>query len=294
MAPVPVIGIAGLGLVGQALALRLRSAGFTVLGFDVDPTRGELLEASRPGAALPSLEKLAADCDCLLVAVFDDAQVRAVAAGLLAARGRRVSQVICITTALPATLREVGANCSAAGLGFVEAPISGSSAKIAAGEGRMFAGGTPADIERAAVVLDAITTHRKLVGQVGQASIAKLSTNLVLGLNRLALAEGMALAESLGLPRDRYLDLLLDSGATSRAAQEKGPMMVADHYEPPVATIAQHAKDVRLMLELGRETGQALPLSELHLALLTQSMARGDANLDNAAVIRTLRPARAS
>ncbi len=293
MAPAPVVGIAGLGLVGQALAQRLAAAGFTVLGFDVDPARNALLDRAHPGAACASLERLAADCDCLLIAVFDDLQLRAVTAGLLAATDRGVSQVICITTALPATLREVGANCSAAGLGFIEAPISGSSAKIAAGEGRMFTGGTPADIERAASLLDAVTVHRKHIGEVGQASAAKLSTNLVLGLNRLALAEGMALAESLGIERARYLDLLLDSAATSRAAQEKGPMMVADHYEPPVATIAQHAKDVRLMLELGRETGQALPLSELHLALLTQSMARGDTNLDNAAIIRTMRPPRA-
>ena len=290
----PIVGIAGLGLVGLALAKRLACAGFTVLGFDLDPARNALLDVQANGAARASVERLAADCDCMLIAVFDDAQLRAVAADLLAATGRRVSQAICITTALPVTLREVGALCAATGLRFVEAPISGSSARIAAGEGRMFVGGTPADIERAAPVLDAITVHRNRIGEVGQASAAKLSTNLVLGLNRLALAEGMALAESLGIERARYLELLLDSAATSRAAREKGPMMVADHYEPPVATIAQHAKDVRLMLELGRETGQALPLSELHLALLAQSMARGDTHLDNAAIIRTLRPARAT
>jgi hypothetical protein len=121
----------------------------------------------------------------------------------------------------------------------------------------------------AAALLQAVTQHRKVIGALGQAAAAKLSTNLVLGLNRLALAEGMALAESLGIERARYLDLLLDSAATSRAAQEKGPMMVADHFEPPVATVAQHAKDVGLMLELGRQSGQKLPMSELRLAAAT-------------------------
>ena len=108
----------------------------------------------------------------------------------------------------------------------------------------------------------------------------------MLGLNRAALAEGMALAESLGIDRQLYLDLLLDSAATSRAAREKGPMMVADSYTPPVATVTQHAKDVRLMLELGRQTGQALPLTELHRDILQRAIDRGDADLDNAAVIR--------
>jgi 3-hydroxyisobutyrate dehydrogenase-like beta-hydroxyacid dehydrogenase len=220
--------------------------------------------------------------------VFDDLQLTAVVDAVLATPARRTQQIACITTALPATVGAAGERCIAAGITFVEAPISGSSAKIAAGEGRMFVGGDAAAIERVSPVLSAITPHRKIIGPLGQASAAKLSTNLVLGLNRLALAEGMALAESLGLTRAHYLDLLLDSAATSRAAQEKGPMMVADHFEPPVATIAQHAKDVRLMLALGRASGQPLPLSELHGNLLQQAMARGDAQLDNAAVIRTL------
>ncbi len=291
MAPDAVLGIIGLGLVGNALAQRLAPS-HRVLGFDVDPVRAALLDGQRPGSSRSDIAALATDCDCLLIAVFDDAQLRTVTTALLAAPKRRVSRVLCITTALPATLRAVGGQCTAAGLAFVEAPISGSSAKIAAGDGRMFVGGTDIDIARVTPLLDAITPHRKLIGALGQASAAKLATNLVLGLNRMALAEGMALAESLGIERARYLELLLDSAATSRAAAEKGPMMVVDHFTPPVATIAQHAKDVGLMLQLGRESGQALPLSELHLALLQQSIARGDAGLDNAAVIRTLRPPR--
>ena len=288
MAAASVIGIAGLGLMGSALAARLAAAGHSVLGFDTNPLRGALLDAARPGRSRASLAQLASDSDCLVVAVFDDAQLRAVTAALIAAPVRRVSLVICITTALPATLIACGNQCTGAGIAFVEAPISGSSATIAAAEGRMFVGGSPADIDRATPILEAITPHRKLIGALGQASAAKLATNLVVGLNRLALAEGMALAESLGIERARYLDLLLDSAATSRAAQEKGPMMVAEHFEPPVATIAQHAKDVGLMLELGRQTGQPLPMSELHRDLLQQSMARGDTSLDNAAIIRTL------
>jgi 3-hydroxyisobutyrate dehydrogenase-like beta-hydroxyacid dehydrogenase len=286
MTPSTVIGIAGLGLVGQALAARWTSDGTRVLGHDIDPARTALLEAARPGAARAAFARLAADADCLLIAVFDDAQLRAVVASLLAAAPRRVALVVSITTALPATLRACGDACHAAGIAFIEAPISGSSAKIAAGEGRMFVGGTAADIALATPVLEAITTHRKVIGTLGQAAAAKLSTNLVLGLNRAALAEGMALAESLGIGRERYLELLLDSAATSRAAQEKGPMMVADRYTPPVATVAQHAKDVGLMLALGREAGQALPLTTLHRDLLERSIARGDAAQDNAAVIR--------
>jgi 3-hydroxyisobutyrate dehydrogenase-like beta-hydroxyacid dehydrogenase len=235
---------------------------------------------------------MVADADVVLVAVFDDAQLLAVVDAIIAAPTRRTTLAVSITTALPQTLADAGDRLARAGITLVEAPLSGSSAKIAAGEGRMFVGGAAADIERATPVLEAITTHRKIIGALGQASAAKLSTNLVLGLNRMAIAEGMALAESLGLARERYLDLLLDSAATSRAATEKGPMMAADHYEPPVATVLQHAKDVRLMLQLGRESGQPLPLSAIHLEWLEKSIAQGDGMLDNAAVIRALVAAR--
>lgn len=286
MTTAAVIGIAGLGLVGNALALRWPQMPGAVLGYDVNAAKCAAFETLRPRAARTSIAALAADCDCLLIAVFDDAQVNAVVDAILAAPALRCRQLVCITTVLPATVRSAGERCIAAGITFVEAPISGSSARIAAGEGRMFVGGETAAIEVLMPVLDAITGHRKMIGTLGQASAAKLSTNLVLGLNRMALAEGMALAESLGIARKRYLDLLLDSAATSRAAQEKGPMMVADHFEPPVATVAQHAKDVALMLELSRQTGQRLPMSELHASILQRSIARGDAALDNAAVIR--------
>lgn len=282
------IGIAGLGLVGNALAQRWPATLHSVLGFDVDAAKLARFESLRPGSGRASISALAADCDCLLISVFDDAQVMTVMDALLHNHPRRVRQVVCITTALPTTLQAAGQRARDADLVFVEAPISGSSARIAAGEGRMFVGGDPEAIAALAPVLDAITVHRKIIGALGQASAAKLATNLVLGLNRMALAEGMALAESLGIARANYLDLLLDSAATSRAAQEKGPMMAADHYTPPVATIAQHAKDVRLMLELGRQSGQPLPLSTLHQTLLQQSMDRGDTDLDNAAIIRTL------
>lgn len=286
--PIPRIGILGLGLVGSALASRFSNP----LGYDVDAARRAAHEARHPGAARTSIAEVMADAECVLIAVFDDAQLLAVIDAVDAAPARRATLAVCITTALPQTLAEAGRRLAAAGVALVEAPLSGSSAKIAAGEGRMFVGGEAADIERATPVLAAIAPHRKVIGALGQASAAKLSTNLVLGLNRMAIAEGMALAESLGLSRERYLDLLLDSAATSSAAAEKGPMMAADHYEPPVATVLQHAKDVRLMLQLGRESGQPLPLSALHLEWLEKSIAQGDGTLDNAAVIRALVAAR--
>lgn len=285
------VGIAGLGLVGQALWRRLAAQGYAGTGYDVrESARAGFAGAG--GVPAGSIAELARTAPTVLVAVFEDAQLLEVTQALLATPGRACDTIVSITTALPATLAAIAQSCAAAGVELIEAPLSGSSEKIAGGEGVMFIGGAAAAIARHQPLLAAITPHRKLIGAAGMASAAKLSTNLVLGLNRAALAEGMALAESLGIPRQTYLDLLLDSAATSRAAREKGPLMVAGKFEPPVATVAQHAKDVRLILELGRQTGQALPLSELHAGILRQAISRGDADLDNAAVIRVWTAAR--
>lgn len=285
------IGIAGLGLVGQALARRLLGQGYAVAGYDVRESACQAFAAGG-GQTMDSVEALAQAMPRVLVAVFEDAQLLEVVNAIVAAPNRACNTIVSITTVLPATLQQVAAQCAAAGIALVEAPMSGSSEKIANGEGVMFIGGEDAAVAANDDLLAAITPHRKRIGAAGSASAAKLSTNLVLGLNRAAVAEGMALAESLGIDRKLYLDLLIDSAATSRAAREKGPMMAADHYTPPVATVTQHAKDVRLMLELGKQTGQALPLTELHRDLLQRSIARGDAELDNAAVIRVWTDAR--
>lgn len=288
-----VVGIAGLGLVGKALASRLVEAGARVIGFDVNAAQRASFDAAFAGAARASVADLAREAPTLLIAVFDDAQVVKVVESLLAATPRATALVACVTTALPATLQEADRRCARAGIAFVEAPLSGSSARIAAGEARMFVGGAADDIGRATPLLAAIASRRSVIGVVGQASAAKLATNLVLGLNRAALAEGMVLAERLGIARERFLELLLDSAATSRAAEDKGAQMASARFEPPVATVAQHAKDVGLMLALGRGCGQSLPLTTTHMTLLQDIIDRGDGGLDNAAVIRGIEALRA-
>ena len=280
------IGIAGLGLVGQALWRRLASQGYAGVGHDVREAARAAFAAHAGGMPADSAAELARAVPTVLIAVFEDAQLLEVTQAILDTPGRMCTSIVSITTALPATLASIAQSCAVAGVELVEAPLSGSSEKIANGEGVMFVGGQPEAIAQHEALLAAITPHRKVIGAAGMASAAKLSTNLVLGLNRAAVAEGMALAESLGIPRQRYLDLLVDAAGTSRAAREKGPLMVADVFTPPVATVTQHTKDVRLILELGRQTGQALPLSELHMEILQKSIARGDAEQDNAAVIR--------
>lgn len=168
----------------------------------------------------------------------------------------------------------------------MEAPLSGSSAQIAQGQATLLTAGAPQDVAAVAPVLEAISPQRIAVGLAGMAARAKLATNLVLGLNRAALAEGFVLAESMGITPQAFLQLVLASPARSDAALAKGEMMVRGEFAQ--SRIRQHAKDVQLMLSMADRTGQHLPLSATHAQLLQRAIEAGDGELDNAAILRQI------
>lgn len=292
------VGIAGLGLMGAACAARLGNAGLSLAGYDVDAARRTAFTG--PGrTAVETLAELA-ECDVVVLAVFDTAQVEQVVegeGGLLAAaqRSGRQPVVLCVSTCDPDRITALGARCSIAGLAFAEMPISGTSGTLARGEAVGLVAGDEADLQRAAPVLEALCPSRHLLGAVGNGSRAKLAVNLVLGLNRAALAEGLVFAGELGLDPERFLDVLIGSAAYSRVMQVKGVMMATRHFEPLQGKLDQSLKDFRLILEQADARGQALPFAGVYADLLEGCVAQGDAGRDNAfiveAIARCRRPA---
>lgn len=289
MTAVPIaIGLIGLGLVGSALGERLGHAGFEVIGHDRDAAAVERWR-QRGGRVADSLAEIGHRCPVVVLAVFDTAGVLEVVegpTGILAAGA--VHAVVDCSTGDPDGLAALAARLAARGVDFIEAPLSGSSRQIATGEATMLLGATPGALSRHAQVLDALAAQRIHVGGAGMGARAKLATNLVLGLNRAALAEGLVFAERLGIAPESFLDLVLATPARSDAALAKGERMVRGDFDPPQSRIRQHLKDVRLMLEQARAAGQRLPLSTAHAALLQAAVDAGDGELDNAAVIRQL------
>jgi 3-hydroxyisobutyrate dehydrogenase-like beta-hydroxyacid dehydrogenase len=117
----------------------------------------------------------------------------------------------------------------------------------------------------------------------------KLVTNLVLGLNRAALAEGLVFGKSLGLDGKQTLHALRSTMAYSRIMDTKGKKMLRNDFKPQ-ARLSQHLKDVRLTLKTAKRAQQKLPLTETHRKLLQQAEAAGLGPLDNSAIIRVIGP----
>jgi 3-hydroxyisobutyrate dehydrogenase-like beta-hydroxyacid dehydrogenase len=278
------VGLIGVGLMGEVYARRLIAAGFAVLGFDVEPARNERLV--QIGGRAGSLADIAEQCDPIVLAVFNTEQVEdVVERALLPAAAGKI--VLCTSTCDPDRIAALGTEV-AGRLHFLETPVSGTSEQVRQGDGVGLIGGEPATADEAAGVLDALFPRRFHIGKIGDGGRAKLAINLILGLNRLALAEGLVFAARLGLDPAAFLRVARISAASSQVMDTKGPKMLSGDFAPE-GRVRQTLKDTQLMLDQARKAGQQLPLLEIHADVLAACMRHGDSDADNSIIIEELR-----
>lgn len=283
------VGIVGVGLMGAALAQRLAAAGLRFAGYDVDQAKTAQITALG-GTAAASIAELARACDPIVLAVFNTDQVEEVLEKhLLPVLGDNSGRIVlCASTCDPDRIAALDARVAARGLRFLETPVSGTSAQVARGEGVGLIGGDPAIAAEIEPVLRALFPTYFLIGKVGDGGRAKLAVNLILGLNRLALAEGLAFAERLGLDGAAFLKVARGSAAYSQIMDVKGERMVRRAFAPE-GRAKQTFKDAQLMLAQARAVGQELPLLKVHAEVLEACLRAGEGDLDNSVVIDEIR-----
>ncbi|MBI4609797.1 MAG: NAD(P)-dependent oxidoreductase [Candidatus Rokubacteria bacterium] len=282
------IGIIGVGLLGTAVASRLLKGGFEVTGFD---TRPEQVQALRPQGlkAGTSIAEAAVGAEAVFTILPSLESVETVVSGPagLVETAPRDATLIQMSTISPELTRRLGEAAQAKGLGFLDAPMSGTSGMVARGDCTIFVGGEPGRVEACRPVFDAIARRTAYVGAVGMASLAKLATNLLVALNTAALAEALVLGAKGGLDPAQLVDLLRDSAAGSRMLDVRGPLMASHRFEPQMK-LELFLKDFKLMLEEGRRLGVALPLTSIAQQLATATVAAGRGGEDLAAMVTTL------
>jgi putative dehydrogenase len=283
------VGVIGVGLLGQALAHRLLGAGFEVVGFDVDPAKSTSL-AELGGRAAVSIADIAKRCEPIVLAVFSTDQVEQVIEGeLLPVLGEGSGKIVlCASTCDPDRIASLGERVSARGLRLLETPISGASGQVSRGEGVGLIGGDPQTAAEMEPILRAMFPTYFHIGRIGDGGRAKLAVNLILGLNRLALAEGLVFAGRLGLDPAAFLKVARSSAAYSQVMDVKGAKMTRDEFTAE-GRVIQHLKDVHLMLEQAERARQRLPLLEVHADVLEACVRAGEGDLDNSAVIKEIR-----
>lgn len=280
------VGLIGLGLLGKAIAGRLLEAGVPVVGFDVS-------EPAREGARAMGVDvvedhhSVAAACDVIFLSLptSEIRQELLWGAGNLANALQEGSLLLDTTTGRPQDTEADWTQLNAMQVDFVDVCVLASSALVSRGEAVLLVGDDEGRARGYAALLDTFARQVFYLGKVGDGSRMKLVANQVLGLNRLVLAEALGLAQRCGLDLTKTLEVLQSGPASSQVMFAKGPKMIAGDFEPE-ARLAQHAKDVGLILELGEASGASMPVSALHKSVLDQLIASGHGGLDNSAVVK--------
>jgi len=280
------IGVVGLGLMGQSLVKRLDEAKLQVLGFDVNPNQIALIGSER----FATLSTIAQSCEIILLAVFNTSQVKDT---LFADEGllklaKEPLKIICTSTCDPDELRAIADEAKKLGHDFLELPISGTSMQLARGDCLGLLGGSLELCSYLDNILNVITPNRQYIGDVGDASKAKLAINLVLGLHRAALAEGLNFGTKLGLDAEKLLKTFQNSAAASSVMGIKGQLMVSRKYDKPQSKVGQSLKDFGLINQLAEKEGLMLPLSEVYIALLKTQLDDGFGDMDNAMIYEAI------
>jgi len=282
------IGLIGLGLVGQAMAERLLTEKFDVVAFDIEPAKHEHLE-QLGGKAVDNPAQVAEQTDRIILSLPNTEVVLKVVEGpdgILESK-RLPRYIIDTTTGDPDETVALAQRLKEKDIHFLDAPFSGSSQQVRDKEITFMVGGDKTAYEKCTDMFQTLAAEIFYLGSSGNGSRAKLASNLILGLNRLALAEGLVFAGKLGLDPKAFLELLKVTPAYSAAMDIKGKKMLDGDFQPQ-ARLRQHHKDVSIILKYSEKLGQELPLSKVHLDVLKKAIEAGDGDLDNSAVIREI------
>ena len=282
------IGLVGLGLVGTAMGQRLLEDGYDLIAFDIDPKRCE--ELSDNGVKIAAnAAQVAEQARRVILSLPDTGVVVEVVegpAGILQAP-TPPKYIIDTTTGNPDRTATLGKRLAQRGISLLDAPFSGSSEQLRKKEVVFMVGGQRSAFDACSDIFEALSDKVFYLGQSPSGSKAKLASNLILGLNRLALAEGIVFAGKLGIEPQAFLELLKVTPAYSAAMDTKGEKMLKGDFAPQ-ARLRQHCKDVSIILEYAKKLGQDLPLSKVHRDILQKAIDAGDGDLDNSAVIREI------
>ncbi len=282
------IGIVGLGLLGHAVASRLIRAGHGVVGFDLLPACVEALTALG-GTAAPSAAAVAQSVEavCTLLPSLATVEEATLGPGGIVAGARPGLTVIQMSTISPTLTKRLAEEVAARGLGFLDCPVSGTSAMVERGDGIIFVGGERALYDRWRPVLESVLPRAVHVGGAGQAMVLKLVANLLVALHSAAAAEALTLARRAGLDLGVALDVLTASAANSRMLELRGPMMARGKF-PAQMKLDLFMKDLHLMQEAAAAVGAPLPLTDLAERLYAAAQAAGHGSEDLSVVVTAL------
>ncbi|MDE4132139.1 3-hydroxyisobutyrate dehydrogenase [Phaeobacter sp. QD34_3] len=269
------IGFIGLGNMGGPMAANLAAAGHDVTGFDMAKVTVEGVTLAASGA------EAAAGADVVITMLPNGQILRSVADEIIPAMQAGAAFVDCSTVDVDSA-RAVAEKASAAGLLPVDAPVSGGIGGAAGGTLTFMAGGSAEAFEKAKPLFDIMGQKAVHCGDAGAGQAAKICNNMILGVTMIATCEAFALADKLGLDRQKMFDVVSTSSGYSWTmnaycpAPGVGPQSPADNDYKPGFAAELMLKDLRLSQQAAGSADADTPMGQLAEALYTQFVENED------------------
>ena len=280
------VALIGAGVMGGAIGARLLDTGNALHVFDLDPDRVASL-VDRGATAAESAAAAAAASDAVILSLNTGAIVRAAVFGDagVAAGAKPGTLIIDMSSVDPAATRELAADAAAAGLHWLDCPLSGGAPKVAVGALTVMAGGEPDDFAAAKPVMDHLCANFTHMGPSGAGQTTKLINQVLCALNFVAVAEATQLALDAGVDAAAIPRALAGGRADSAILQEYMAKMAAKDYTP-TGRIDNMVKDLNGVQDLARSTGTAMPLTAVCAEIHRVLTAAGLGGADNAALMK--------
>lgn len=282
------IGFIGLGLMGRPMALNLLKGGHAVT---VWARRAEsmapLLAAGAASAASPA--DLAKEVDVVISMVADAPDVAEVMLGERGvAKGAQPGLVaVDMSTIAPASARDIGEKLAAAGVDFLDAPVSGGEVGAIAGTLSIMAGGSDAAFAKARPAFEAMGKNIVHVGASGAGQVTKAANQIVTGMGVLAVAEAFAFAHKNGVDPARVREALLGGFAYSKILENHGQRMLDRNFKPGFKSW-MHEKDMNIVMQTAHQLGLCLPGSAATAQMFNAMVGSGLGEEDSIAVLKLL------
>jgi 3-hydroxyisobutyrate dehydrogenase-like beta-hydroxyacid dehydrogenase len=284
------IGFVGLGIMGSRMAANLRRADYELTVYNRTRERADAWVAEHGGTVAATPAEVGAASDVVITMVVDGAQVTEVLLGDDGVASGASEGTLCVdmSTIAPGDSRRLAAALQERGIGFVDAPVTGSSPKAEDGTLTIMAGGAPERFERARALFEVMGELVVHVGEeVGQGEMVKLINNAVAAANANTLAQALVVGRATGVDLDALTQVMsAGSGGSAMLALKAGPMR--EHDYSTLFKLEHMLKDVRLCLEEGQAAGVPFPAAASVREALTAGMGRGLGDADFAAIVEAV------
>ncbi|GFZ96115.1 MULTISPECIES: 3-hydroxyisobutyrate dehydrogenase [Salipiger] len=260
------IAFIGLGNMGAPMAANLAKAGHTVTGFDVAGATAEGVAQAGSGP------EAVAEAEVVITMLPNGAILRSVADEIIPAMAPGAVLLDCSTVDVDSA-RAVADQAAAAGLGALDAPVSGGIGGAAGGTLTFMVGGSEEAFAKAKPLFDIMGQKAVHCGPSGNGQAAKICNNMILGVTMIATCEAFALADKLGLSREAMFDVVSTSSGSSWSmntycpAPGVGPTSPADNGYKPGFAAELMLKDLGLSQQAAETADADTPMGQRALEL---------------------------